>query len=450
MDKDNFKCHCSKQFEGKTCENGLVEIQTFPLIKLEQTTTIQVNATPDRELKISVSSNDNSVVVIPSTLIFNSSHTTATLQIRSITNGTKRISFFLHGSDAQNFTNPTPKVLFVQDSRKVLSKIVNDEGCLAQGCHEKSLPSHEMENEGKKVHSTSPWKNEIGNTSTDGVSTISDGDSDLPMSISGAQITSDSLVNGDLDKFIINSHNDPKAKNSTAKETSYCVSEQPSADYLPEIVQVNAFAKTVAKSINRNTPSWINFVAQQTVTTFDVQDFEATLLRGQTIKGKYKKCGEILSGIEDRQQYYVYSTNQKILMHVNEEDINIRSNVNTCIFRSASENQTLIGFAKASSIWKTLHSSTGWYIKANGIHFKNTNGNPIYSLFGQFSTELKSDSAQITIFVDGKMTITVVSESEVSNFCIRESTCCVKLRSFVSSLAHTMMQYLSNFVFTSM
>ena len=398
---------------------------TFPLVTPGQTISIRVNATPDRELKIDVSSNDNSVSLIPSTLVFNSTHTSALLQIRSSSSGTKSISFFLHGINAQNFTTPIPKVLFVQNIRRSPSKVVNDEGCLSQGCYEKSLPSGAMEKEDKKVLSTSPWKNEAENASTDGVSAISDGNSSLPMSISGSRITSNTLVNSDLQALIISSHNASKEMSSTAKDTSYCVSEQPSTDYLPEVVQVNAFAKTVARSINRNTPSWVNIVAQQTVKTFDTQDFEAKLLRGQTIKGEYAKCGEILSGIEDQQRYYVYSTNQKILMHVNDEDINIGSDINTCIFRSASENQTLIGFANASSIWKTLQSSTGWSMKTNGIHFKNASESPVYSLFGQFSTKLTSDTAQIRIFVDGKMTITVASESEVCDFYIRESTCCV-------------------------
>jgi len=415
INKDIFKCHClHKQYRGRTCEEGLVEIQTFPVLAPGQLVSIQVNATPDRELKINVSSNDNSVTLIPLTLIFNSSHTTAALQIRSGSSGTKIISFFLHGIDAQNFTKPSDKVLFVQNTTRSLSKVVNDEGCLSQGCYEKNLPSGEMEKSDLIVHSTSPWENEAGNALTNGVSAISDGDVVLPTSMAGSRITLNNLYNSDLQTFIISSQNASKAMKSTVRDTSYCVSEQPSADYLPEVVQVNAFAKTVAKSVNRNTPSWINVVAQQTVKTFDTQDFEAKLLRGQTIKGKYSKCGEILSGIDDQQQYYVYSTNQKILMHVNEEDINIGTDVNTCIFRSASENQTLIGFANASSIMKTLQSSTGWSIKANGIHFKNGSGNPVYSLYGQFYTKLTSDSAEIRISVDGKMTITAASESEFS------------------------------------
>ena len=424
IDKDNFKCHCVDGLHtGDTCEKGLVEMPTFPVLVTGQTLIIQLRASPDRELKIDVFANDNSVILIPATLIFNSSQTTALLQIRSSSTGMKKISFVLHGIDARNFDEPDPRLLFVQGSEESSSKIVNNEGCFSPGCHEETLPSGEMEKEDKKVLSTSSWENKAGNVSTDGVSAITDGDSALPLSISGSKIIANNLVNGNLDKLITISHNASKAMNLTVKDTGYCVSEKPSADYLPEIVQMNAFAKSVAKSINHNTPFWIYIVAEQTVTAFDPQDFEAKLLPGQEIKSKYAKCGEILSGIEDRQQYYVYSTNQRILMHLNDEDIIIGSNVNTCILRCASENQTLIGFANASSILKTWQSSTGWSMKVNGIHFKNGCGNPVYSLYGQFYTELTSDSAQIRISVDGKMTITVASESEVSSFYIRESSC---------------------------
>ena len=339
------------------------------------------------------------------------------VQLRSSTPGVKVIMYTLSGSDADTFTRPHGQVLHVKPLASNLSSVIRNDGALSRGCYKKDIASGKSEKVNVTLHSTAPFKNQTGNVSTDGVISMDDGDADLPLSMAGSSIVSNSIVNTGIDDFVIKNKNNSAVDggNSTRKEKSLCTSEEPSIDYLPEVVEVNAFIKTVTDGINRNTPSWINFVPEQTVKTFDTQDFEAKLLQGKDIKSKYKECGDIINVIEDDRQYYIHSTNQEMLMQVNDEDINIGPGVKICMFRSVGENETVIGFANAAKVIKTLESSTGWIIKANGIQFKNTSEAYIYRIFGQFSTEMNSDSVKIKISINGNMKFSVTDDNEVSN-----------------------------------
>ena len=422
MNKDKFYCDCSGTgYQGHTCEQGIVFLPKFPIMQQNETYNFTISARPESDLGIKVFSDDNLVIRNTSILIFNFLRRNAMFQIHSGSPGMKVISYNLFGSDASFFKLPKSQVIYVQAPVPRLHKILSDNGSISQGCHDRRLSTGEKKKVDLKLHSTAPWTDHAGKVSTEGILLMDVGGSSLPTSLVGTSIMSNTLSNSDFDDFVIKhkNHSESSAKTSIKNQAERCISQEPSIDYLPDIVRMNAFSKAVADGTNRNTPSWINLIPEESMKTFSTQDLEAKLVQGKEIGKSYAKCGEILSGIEDQQQYYVYSTNQKMLLHVNDEDINIGSDAKTCIFRSASEDQTLIGFANASLILKTLQSSTGWDIEANGIQFKNTRGDPVYRLFGKFSTELKSDSAQIRILLDGQMSFTVTSETEVCYFYIK-------------------------------
>ena len=394
-------------------------LPVFPILEQGKSYNFKVHAKPDNDLRIDISSSDNLLAINPPTLTLNSLVTYAEFQLRSNSPGMKVLSYALHGSDASKFIPPNSQVLYVQTSALRINTVVSSSGTLSQGCHDKNIPAGESKKVDVKLHSTAPWTDQTGNVSTDGVLIMDVGGTALPASLVGSSIISNNLVNGKMDEFVTKhkNHSSASGQNSTSMKTGQCVSEEPSIDYLPEVVQVNAFSKTVADGINQNTPSWVNLVPEQTVKTFDTQDFEAKLLRGIDIKNKYKKCGDVLNVIEDDRQYYIHSTNHKMLMHVNDEDVDIGTGVNICIIKSISENETAIGFANASKVLKTLEASTGWIIKANGIHFTNISGAPIYRIFGQFSTELSSESTKVKISIHGDMKFSAADETEVINLC---------------------------------
>ena len=389
----------------------------FPILQQRKTYNLTVHTKPDNDLRIDISSSDNLLAINPPTLTFNSTVTYAVFQLHSNSPGMKVLSYALRGSDASTFIPPNRQVLYVQTSVLRLDTVIRSNGALARGCHDKEITAGENENVDLKLHSTAPWTDQAGKVSTDGVLIMDVGGTALPASLVGSSIISNNLVNGKMDEFVTKhkSHSSASGQNSISLKTERCVSEEPSIDYLPEILQVNAFSKTVVDGINQNSPSWINLIPEQTVRAFDNQDFEAKLLRGQDIKGKYTKCGDILNVIENDKQYYIHSTNQKMLMQVNDEDINIGPGAKICMFRSVGENETAIGFANAAKFIKTLESSTGWIIEANGIQFKNTSRLPFYHIFGQFLTEVNSDSARIRISINGDMTFVVANEADVSD-----------------------------------
>ena len=418
VNKEKFHCNCSGTgYQGLTCEQGIVFLPLFPIMQQNKTYNFSISARPESDLKIKISSDDNSVVLNSSILMFSHLRRNAKFQLRSSSPGMKVISYSLFGSDANSFESPKSQILYIQTLAPLLHKVISDNGSISQGCHDRKLTTGGRKKVDLKLHSSAPWTDHAGRVSTEGVLLMDVGGSRLPTSLVGSSIISNSLSNSAFDDFITKhkNHSESSTQTSIKYQVQRCISQQPSADYLPDIVRVNAFSKTVADGANGIIPSWINLIPKHSMTTFDTQDFEAKLVQGKEIGKKYAKCGEILSGIEDQQEYYVYSTNQEMLLYVNDEDIDIGADAKICIFRSASEDQTLIGFANSSSILKSLQSSTGWDIKANGIQFKNKSRDSIYRIFGKFSTELTSDLTQIRIFVDGQMTITVASKSEVGN-----------------------------------
>jgi len=415
VNKEKFHCNCSGTgYQGLTCEQGIVFLPLFPIMQQNKTYNFSISARPESDLKIKISSDDNSVVLNSSILMFSHLRRNAKFQLRSSSPGMKVISYSLFGSDANSFESPKSQILYIQTLAPLLHKVISDNGSISQGCHDRKLTTGGRKKVDLKLHSSAPWTDHAGRVSTEGVLLMDVGGSRLPTSLVGSSIISNSLSNSAFDDFITKhkNHSESSTQTSIKYQVQRCISQQPSADYLPDIVRVNAFSKTVADGANGIIPSWINLIPKHSMTTFDTQDFEAKLVQGKEIGKKYAKCGEILSGIEDQQEYYVYSTNQEMLLYVNDEDIDIGADAKICIFRSASEDQTLIGFANSSSILKSLQSSTGWDIKANGIQFKNKSRDSIYRIFGKFSTELTSDLTQIRIFVDGQMTITVASKSE--------------------------------------
>ena len=421
VNKDKFKCHCnSKEYEGKTCEIGLVTTPGFTTIQPGKTYIFTIEAKPDNDLKITITSNDNSLTITPSTILFDSVTTYASFQLRSNSEGTKQLSYRLHGSDALTFRQPLSQTIYVKDPDPTLSKTISETGALCKGCHDKVMTAGNKRKKAVPVHSTSPWTDEAGKVTTSGISSMDIDGATLPASLVGSSIIDDNLVNSNMGDFIIKHTNDSSAgpTNLPIEETEGCVSEKPSTVYLSDVVKVNAVPKTVADGVNQKTPAWVNLIPQQTVTTFDTQDYAASILRGQDIKEKHKKCGDVVTAMENNQRYYMYSTNQKMLMHVNDEDVHVGSGVQICIFQSISENQTTIGFPNASKLLQTLESSTGWKIKANGIDLKSRNTGSIYRIFGQFSTEMSSDSAQVTLAITGDMEFVVMNDTAVSNIYI--------------------------------
>ena len=415
--KDKFRCDCIKTgYEGKTCEVGIVKLPGFPPLDSGKPYNFTVHAKPDNDLKITITSNDDSLAIAPSTILFDSVTTYAKFQLHSSSTGMKALSFRLHGSDASGFRNPQTQTIYVQDPAPHLDKVISSTGALCQGCHGQVMTVVDRQKKNINLHSTAPWTDQAGKVTTSGVLVMDVDGATLPASVVGSSIIADNLVNSKLGDFIIKHTNDSSAgeRNLTVVEAGICVSEKPSTVYLSDVVKVNAVPKTVADGVNQNTPAWINLIPQQTVTTFDTQDYAANILRGQDIKEKHKKCGDVLTAIENDQRYYMYSTNQKMLMHVNDEDVDVGSGVQICIFRSISENETVIGFPNASKILKTLESSTGWKIKANGIKFKKTSMGSVYRIFGQFSTEMSSDSARIKLAITGDMMISVTNDTAVS------------------------------------
>ena len=416
VNKSQFRCECiGTGYQGKTCEMGMVRLPTFPILQQGKTYNFTVHAKPDNDLRVDISSSDNLLAINPPTLTFNATVTYAVFQLRSNSPGMKVLSYALRGSDASTFIPPNRQVLYVQTSVLRLDTVIRSNGALSQGCYDKEVTAGESEKTDLKLHSTAPWTDQAGKVSTDGVLIMGVDSTTLPASLVGSSIISNNLVNGKMDEFVTKHKNNIAARgqNSTSLKIERCVSEEPSINYLPEVVEMNAFSKTVADGINRNTPSWVNLVPEQTVKTFDTQDFEAKLLQGKDIKSKYKECGDIINVIEDDRQYYIHSTNQEMLMQVNDEDINIGTGVKICISRSVGENETVIGFANAAKKLNTLESSTGWVTTANGINFKNTSGAPTYRIFGQFSTEMSSESTHVKISINGDIKFSVKNENEV-------------------------------------
>ena len=413
LNRYKFKCDCiDTLYQGETCEVGLVELPAFTSLRPRETYTFLVKAKPDKDLKIDISSSENLDLITPSTLIFNSKTTEATFQFRSNSSGLKALSYRLHGSDTNVFTTPKKQTLYVLESLPGQEEVLSSNGSLSQGCFGKAATVYTSD---VHFHSTAPWIELPDNITTEGVLVMNIDGATLPASSAGSSIISDALVIGSFGDFIFSHNIDSSARgrDSSVEDTKYCVSERPSTGYLSIIVQVNAFAKTVADGMNQITPAWINLIPQQTIEIFNEQDFGATLIRGKAIKEKHKNCGGVIHAIEDDQIYYMYSTNQKMLMHFNDEDVDVGSGEKICIFRSVSENQTAIGFADASKALKTIESSTGWKMKANGLLLKNTSMNSFYRFFGQSSTEMSSDSVNMKISIDGNMEVPATNDTAV-------------------------------------
>ena len=420
--KDQFECDCHNTgYQGRKCEEGIVTLPGFSIIEFGIVYTFTIKARPDNDLTVQITTNDKTLIVNPSTIRFNSSITVAKIELRLVSNSTdiKVLSFTLGGTDANVFKTPKDHVLYTKSSQLLFSnrEVINNEGALPKGCHNKKIQANDKEigNTGLPVYSTAPWKDAMGKESTDGIILMDVKGTSLPASLVGSSIISNTLVNSEMGDFIYRHKNDsiPQRNESAAEGLGRCISEKPSAKYLPEVVEVNAFSKTVTDGINRNTPSWITFNSEKTVKIFDTQDFEAKLLKGKDVKQLHPRCGEVLKGIEEFQQYYFYTTNQNMSMLVNDEDIDIGPKAQICILKSVGNNETFIGFANAPKFLKSLAWSTGWSIKTNGVKFTNRMDVPLYRIYGDFSTELESNDAEMKISLIGDMEISTSNDNEV-------------------------------------
>lgn len=348
--------------------------------------------------------------------MFNGSVTSAVFQLTPDSHGVNLINYILGGADATNFRPLEKQVLYVQSESATydVDNIIRSDGALSRGCFENELVTSEGNNMDLhlKLHSTAPWRGKFDEKSTDGVLLIDIEGTELPASLVGLSIKSKDLINNKVSDFILKQKNQSSLARIEDKATG-CVSEAPSTKYLPEVVEVNAFSKTVSDGFNQNTPSFTSLVPEGKVTTFDQQDFEAKVLPGNVTRVLYAKCGEIVKSLNDMHQYYVFSTKQRMLLRMSEEDFDFGPQTQICVMKSVGQNKTLIGFNNALKKSKFWESSTGWSVKINGFHYEKKGSLFSYGVFGEFSTVVRSKEKVAEILLAGYMEFYAENDIEV-------------------------------------
>ena len=418
--KDQFECDCHNTgYQGQKCEEGIVTLQVPPNIQLGKVYTLTVEARPDNDLTVEMTTNDKSLIVNPSTIRFNSSVTVAVVELHSNhAGGMKVLSYKLEGTDASVFVQPRNQIIYVQNSFSRYDKVISDIGALSKGCHIKQIDASDKKNDKVNVFSTAPWKDQRDKESTDGIILLDIQGTVLPASLVGSSIVAKALEFGKMDNFVAHTWPDINdADLAISVKDGACISEGPSSRYLPTIVNINAFFKSVADGINELTPSWFRIIPEVTMTSFDPNGLEGSLISGFKVKSQYQICGEIVNIVDDERMYYAYTASQKVSIRLWDEDIDSSAKGPFCVIKSVHKNDTIISFADPLTQSKTLQLATGWAMQIKGIYFTNRNGAQLYHIFGNFSTMLTSRMATFEIKFDGDMKISVENDSKVCRFC---------------------------------
>ncbi|XP_065064748.1 uncharacterized protein LOC135690976 [Rhopilema esculentum] len=404
-----YQCNCQRTgYQGPNCNRGIVTLPLFPIMYVNRNYSFTVKAKLDIELRILLAPYDENLSIYPKKLVFNQAKNSANFTVRATIAGPYVLSYKLYGDNAGVFDAPMNSIVFFRETNKSMAvNIINDEGILSKGCHSQS--SVEKRTDGTRkagltLYSTAPWQHRPNSESTDGMVLIDvEGTSGLPTSLVGSTITIESLTNNNFDEFVNKYRRIRNVNESVESRIPQCISVIPSNEYLAEAIELNSFAKTVAEGVNRRTPSLLNIFVEKSAKIFDLKDLVANIYSGNEVKRIFTKCSKVLLGIDENKKYFVFLTTQRVLLHIAEEEIDLKRDDVVCIFESINGNETLIGFpdsASESAVWESL---TGFAGIMKGIHISAEDKKQIYRVFGEYSAVLSTNTFKMAFKLNGDM-----------------------------------------------
>eukprot|EP00794_Sanderia_malayensis_P014863 gene14863-16407_t len=265
-----------------------------------------------------------------------------------------------------------------------------------------------------------PWKKASEYDWTDGVVVMDIQGFVMPTSIIGSNVSARSIENKDFGLFTQKYSNDnfdtTKILGTDNEANSQrCSSKIPSSSDLTDVVELNAFSKTMTDSVNSRTPYWINLVANLTTNSFTTTDFIANVYNHTKLRHHYPECSRLLGNDANSLIWHAYVTRQRLSLHMAEEKLVLDSGKQTCIFGSLNEREIVIGFLQSELYCNVFKTSTGWSSKMKSIRFTE---NGVYSSLesaGAFSDQLSliNGSSSIIVNITGNIHFTLSNNSNV-------------------------------------
>eukprot|EP00794_Sanderia_malayensis_P003951 gene3951-4496_t len=426
ISKTEYKCDCRNTgYEGETCNRGVIKIPEFPMLQMNKRYSFIITAKPERQLGLEITTNSNGVIFTPSRFNFTADSNTVTFTVRSNQQGLHLVRYSLSGTNANIFAKPQTRLIYVRDDGynnfTAINNIIDDKGTFIQGCYvTDKLKIKDTQNKSIVFHSSAPWMNASEYDWTDGVVVMDIQGVVMPTSIIGSNVSARSIENKDFGSFTQKYSNDnfDSAKTlgtDNEANSQRCSSKIPSSSDLTDVIELNAFSKTMTDSVNSRTPYWINLAANLTTNSFTATDFIANVYNDTKLRHHYPECSRLLGNDANSLIWHAYVTMQRLSLHMAEEELVLDSGKQTCIFGSVNERDTLIGFLQSELYCNVFKTSTGWSNKVNSVRFTE---NGVYSSLesaGAFSDQLSliTGSSNIIVKITGSIQFNLSNNSNV-------------------------------------
>eukprot|EP00794_Sanderia_malayensis_P014521 gene14521-16026_t len=436
ISKTEYKCDCRNTgYEGETCNRGVIKIPEFPMLQINKRCSFVITAKPEQQLGLEITTNSNEVTFSPSSFNFTADSNTVTFTVRSNQQGLHLIRYSLSGTNANIFAKPQTRLIYVRDDGynnfTAINNVIDDKGTFIQGCYvTDKLKIKDAQNKSIVFHSSAPWKSTSEYDWTDGVVVMDIKGVVMPTSIIGNNVSARSIENKDFGLFTQKYSNDNFDSTKTLgtdneANSQRCSSKIPSSNDLTDVIELNAFSKTMTDSVNSRTPYWINLVANLTTSSFTATDFIANVYNDTKLRHLYPKCSRLLGNDANNVLWHAYVTRQRLSLHMAEEELVLDSGKQTCIFGSLNEREIVIGFLQSELYCNVFKTSTGSldlqkmaFIQVWKVLVFSGGISPIIQTIaaGLTSVELKSISA-FNLFLHGKGIVRVEEQGSKNEVC---------------------------------
>ena len=313
---EGFTCDCEGTgYNGPTCNRGIVTIQSIPtIIENEPSTMLEIDASPDDALIVSMQSNDEKGLnVTPSRVTITYPETKAQFNIEGKQSGRYTLNYVLSGRSADSFATPEDSAIFVTRSRfgssnRYFQAVDTNVGILRESCcapdtsvfSECPMSTNEVE-----FLSTCSWQRNDSSYTTSGVVFSQFSELSLPLSIAGINVTlSRNTLVTELPQSSSSSTCTPCVdnQNNIADLTKPFPPEYEKCYYynftivdLEDLLTRLSLGTTYLNRIGAILPSWIGvrpFHGQNP--SFNVDDFSGSLVVQPDLSG-IPGCAEIVA-----------------------------------------------------------------------------------------------------------------------------------------------------------
>lgn len=292
-------CHPTTGYKGRNCESGIISVTQVPVILIDEdspgSSTMTISGQPTDELKITMTTSDDSAVTTtPSTVTLSPTVTSSKVTVTSgDTPGLYSIHFIISGTNADTYETPSPMIVIVHDPNKptnhtryqYFDHVSQSIGILAPGCCEQSIQDYFTPNQQNiRFNSSCSWTGLDTTQSSSGITFASTPSITAPLSITGSNLS--------VHEHGIPLHNIP----SKSIECTFC-SENDSVhcqyivtvEDVLDFINCKALSKTFLHYSRELLPEWLQISVATldstagTVSWFDSFDIHAELLLGDQV-----------------------------------------------------------------------------------------------------------------------------------------------------------------------